>query len=1770
MAAGADATAVLAADGLCFVMGRNRFGTLGTGDFADRGVPQLLPPPNGASVTAIAMGAAHFAAQAGGRWFIVGDNFHGQLGLGHHTDAATPQPVPQPPEARPITALVLGFDATAILTDGQCLVMGRNTAGQLGLGDLLNRNAPQRLAAPNAVPITAIAFGRRHTVLLAGGECFVMGANAHGQLGLGDRVPRHTPHLLPSPSAGFPITAIVAGEDTTAVSPGGVWYAMGLNGRGQLGLQDRVNRGAPHRLDPPNDAMIYSLAFGRSHSMFLSTRTPTPTVTASVTPLPTTTGTNTGSSTPTPSLSATPSPTASPSPTTTSSPTGTPSPSTSGTPSRSVTLTPTPTPSFTASPTASATSSRTSTHTTSPTATSTPSITTTPRPTASPSQTWSCSTTCTRTCTPSSTYPLTPTISFTASPTATASSTPTPSATASPRPSRTTTPTPSSTWTPSCTTSTSISAPLTPTPSLTTTALPTGTASASATAELAPCSNGTASAVAGAVTLQAGATQCFESVTLGTGSTAFQSKKISIVIVALDGTATIRLDSGCQQEGGGCPACDACTRSYSPVDVGRKDALPVGSQDLQLSVMYHPPTTAVRRQRQPTAAAFAAEVVVEFTASSLIVIFLAVVTFGSMPCVIVLGRWHAKRMAASPVPRDHWATPSWGRPRHPRWSNPWIEAALALGVHLIVFGVVWYVLLMAMRHSNVPGSFAEVFGLVLAAVGLVLLGIFGLLAAREDSPHDCPACGRPTSNWRFIGTSLPPAYTPHPTLQPTVRQKGHTRCVRCVQCGKPVVLDRWAHAPPDRPYHGSCWEAHCRAVCSDPQYAPTWAEARGGTDYELACMLEATVQEGCEASMRTLLAMRPDIDVHPLPGAPSARHSAAMAKNLPALQTLLERKSGLPDVFCRERDWATVDSLLITSLGRGTNDLYVRQAPLTYNGRQVYIGHSTGQYIYYYEPSAKERHAAGWCLSTYLGCGSPKTRICLDPPCAMPPPDDAETDACAGGKPAPGLRGDATRPRHVRIVHGLMSVVRGMVRKTASRKTASNSLHPSEAVPTAQHDAARVHGNEAADGPTKDPTAVTLLSPEGMGLKKVPHAICLMQAAARSGDTAMVRYVMQQYQAHYPQSLVWQHHIGNGLWNTYPHILQQQVGQALKAGQDHITVDYENRTVVLDLQARQHHVGGYVSSMRCQLQTMVQYPVQGSEWAVTSCPDTNLNWDEAAVLFDPGSIATSAPDRQTLAVLSEEGVIDPSLWQPASHDPEARAWESQTNAQQQLFQNVLQDFLASAFAVPDGAAGLGWDAPLGATRPRDRGRTNRQMAESRFTDGLQAPSSASRGAFYDVKYRSDVGTLAFSMALPENELGLVFTLPPLVQMCSDAVMKVHELRRQRVTLSPLYIVPIYVYTYELDYPPDGGTGEQVYGAMNRAMRLSDEQAIDFWRPLIWQVDRSLQMLPPYTGKLYRGINVRFDEHSYCKGQEVCWPAFSSASATQAVAEEFVKGDEGSLFFLHSASARAISRFSKFPNEGEVLFRPNTIFEITLYGTSDIGQFYASVDNIAMVERPECPPKGGCTAPVPGLPSSAAMPALSHLHVSEADAAAAHIILTVDSGLQHMVLDHVESLHFACVDYVEMHQEEQSFVAHMAVRANPHWPPLPPAGCLLTPGTPDIPEPQRWRDPDSNVGSDTSHGSHGPQCTPLGSPTEISTVGAADLPRSDSGSVFCGNCVVSVGPQSPLQTPQTVGTANLPQFSDLRQDARGAGSSDGPDTAAGGGGISQVKIMLNKF
>ena len=94
------------------------------------------------------------------------------------------------------------------------------------------------------------------------------------------------------------------------------------------------------------------------------------------------------------------------------------------------------------------------------------------------------------------------------------------------------------------------------------------------------------------------------------------------------------------------------------------------------------------------------------------------------------------------------------------------------------------------------------------------------------------------------------------------------------------------------------------------------------------------------------------------------------------------------------------------------------------------------------------------------------------------------------------------------------------------------------------------------------------------------------------------------------------------------------------------------------------------------------------------------------------------------------------------------------------------------------------------------------------------------------------------------------------------LLRVRELMRQQTMLSVRHAVAIHVYTYELSYEGSDKNYDQIYSALSRAMRLHKAADISFWGPLIWEVDCTLQALPSFCGKLYGGINCRFDPKLY--------------------------------------------------------------------------------------------------------------------------------------------------------------------------------------------------------------------------------------------------------------------------------------------------------------------
>ncbi|KAL0694938.1 hypothetical protein Bca4012_062118 [Brassica carinata] len=99
-----------------------------------------------------------------------------------------------PTRLRPLVGINIRFVASgcaschcvALDVEGRCYTWGRNEKGQLGHGDMIQRDRPTVVSGLSKHKIVKAGAGRSHTVVVSDdGRSFAFGWNKHGQLGLG-------------------------------------------------------------------------------------------------------------------------------------------------------------------------------------------------------------------------------------------------------------------------------------------------------------------------------------------------------------------------------------------------------------------------------------------------------------------------------------------------------------------------------------------------------------------------------------------------------------------------------------------------------------------------------------------------------------------------------------------------------------------------------------------------------------------------------------------------------------------------------------------------------------------------------------------------------------------------------------------------------------------------------------------------------------------------------------------------------------------------------------------------------------------------------------------------------------------------------------------------------------------------------------------------------------------------------------------------------------------------------------------------------------------------------------------------------------------------------------------------------------------------------------------------------------------------------------------------------------------------------------------------
>lgn len=170
-----------------------------------------------------------------------------------------------------------GSHSCAIRTDKTLWCWGYNSDGELGIGDTVARSSPTQVGADTGW--LSVTVGNLHTCAIrrgsyvrsakGSGTLWCWGANAEGQLGVGDTAQRNVPVRVGSTADWA--SASAGGAHSCAVRTDNSLWCWGSNDSGQLGLGDLVERLTPTRV---GTASWSAVSTGLAHTCGIETATP--------------------------------------------------------------------------------------------------------------------------------------------------------------------------------------------------------------------------------------------------------------------------------------------------------------------------------------------------------------------------------------------------------------------------------------------------------------------------------------------------------------------------------------------------------------------------------------------------------------------------------------------------------------------------------------------------------------------------------------------------------------------------------------------------------------------------------------------------------------------------------------------------------------------------------------------------------------------------------------------------------------------------------------------------------------------------------------------------------------------------------------------------------------------------------------------------------------------------------------------------------------------------------------------------------------------------------------------------------------------------------------------------------------------------------------------------------------------------------------------------------------------------------------------------------
>lgn len=229
-------TVAIKTDGSLWAWGRNNDGQLGDGTFIDKRVPiQIGTATNWIKVAVGGDAVSGFTIglRADSTLWAWGVNTDGQLGDGTNTRSLVPKQIASSIKFFDVTAgagHVIAFSINSF-NNKILYAWGRNNSGQLGLGDVINRNTPTQMGFVSGQgDYVAVAAGGEHTIGLRSNG-FIMGwGSSAAFLGFSNYLTATTI------ATGFTGASIAAGySHSLAIKTDGTLWGFGGNYYGQLG-----------------------------------------------------------------------------------------------------------------------------------------------------------------------------------------------------------------------------------------------------------------------------------------------------------------------------------------------------------------------------------------------------------------------------------------------------------------------------------------------------------------------------------------------------------------------------------------------------------------------------------------------------------------------------------------------------------------------------------------------------------------------------------------------------------------------------------------------------------------------------------------------------------------------------------------------------------------------------------------------------------------------------------------------------------------------------------------------------------------------------------------------------------------------------------------------------------------------------------------------------------------------------------------------------------------------------------------------------------------------------------------------------------------------------------------------------------------------------------------------------------------------------------------------------------------------------------------------